>query len=473
MNIIPIILSGGSGVRLWPLSRKDYPKPYLPLVSNHTLLQETLLRLQGLDGLGTPIIVCNTNHRFLVAQQCQAIGTQAVILLEPVARNTCPAIVAAALYARLGADTENTSLLVLPADHNIQDIAAFHQSVKQALEHAKTGQLVTFGVVPTQANTGYGYIKANTFSTSQTAYPVETFVEKPDKATAQRYLATGGYFWNSGMFVFTINTLLNELNTHCASIVKAVTQSVAKAVKEFDFIRLDGVFFAQCPHVSIDYALLEKSNNVSVVPLNAAWSDVGTWSALHDVNPKNDNNNVIQGDVLTQETHNTYINAHHLVTTIGVDNLIIINTPDATLVANRDKADEVKNIVERLEKNNRNEAHSHCKTHRPWGWYDVIEQGEFFQVKKLHVNPHAKLSLQLHRQRAEHWVVVKGIATIINDEQRLTLLEGQSTYIPINTKHCLNNQSDQPLEVIEVQSGGYLGEDDIERFEDDYGRTNA
>ena len=470
MMITPVILSGGSGTRLWPLSRKQYPKQYLPLVGDNTMLQETILRLSGLDNLADPIIICNTDHRFLVAEQCQQIDIKnPTILLEPIGRNTAPAIAAAALQSINGSD--DAVLLVLSADHVIQDVEAFHQAINIASQHAQKGKLATFGIVPIDANTGYGYIKASK-GDNNGAHKVEEFVEKPDLETAKTYLEQGNYLWNSGMFMFKATTLIDDLTTHSPDIVVSVNNAVNNAAQDLDFIRLDKQAFESSPSDSIDYALMEKSDIVVVVPLDAQWNDIGSWSALHDIGTKDTNGNVIKGDVITQDTTNTYINAnHHMVATIGVDNLIIVDTPDATFIATQDKAQEVKSIVESLQANGRDEGGMHRKVCRPWGWYDSIESGKHFQVKRLHVNPGAKLSLQMHRKRAEHWVVISGVATVINGEKVLTLKEGESTYIPLGVTHALENKTNEPLEIIEVQSGTYLGEDDIVRFEDIYGRV--
>jgi mannose-1-phosphate guanylyltransferase/mannose-6-phosphate isomerase len=434
------------------------------------MLQETILRLGGLDNLTGPIIICNADHRFLVAEQCQQIDIiNPVILLEPVGRNTAPAIAAAALHSLK--QTDGAVLLVLSADHVIQDVDVFHQAINIACQQAQDGKLVTFGIVPTDANTGYGYIKMSKDNTDG-AYKVEEFVEKPNLETAQIYLEQGNYLWNSGMFMFKAATLIDELTTHSPDIVVSVNNAVNNAAQDLDFIRLDEQAFESSPSDSIDYALMEKSDNVVVVPLDAQWNDIGSWSALHDIGTKDVNGNVIKGDVIAQDTTNTYINAnHHMVATIGVDNLIIVDTPDATFIATQDKAQEVKSIVEFLQTNGRHESGIHRKVCRPWGWYDSIESGKNFQVKRLHVNPGAKLSLQMHHQRAEHWVVVSGVATAINGEDILTLKEGDSTYIPIGTTHGLENKTNEQLEIIEVQSGAYLGEDDIVRFEDIYGRV--
>ena len=483
ISIVPVILSGGSGTRLWPLSREQYPKQYLPLTGGSTMLQETMLRLNGIVDLSDPIIICNADHRFLVAEQCQQIDiVNPTILLEPVGRNTAPAIAAAALQSLKNSD--DSVLLVLSADHVIQDIQAFHDAINVARKQAQTGKLVTFGIVPTDAATGYGYIKLQgELSTSKrgrprvlkynndSAYNVEEFVEKPDLKTAQSYLEQDNYLWNSGMFMFRANTLIDELTTRSPDIVVSVKSAVNNAAQDFDFIRLDKVAFESSPSNSIDYALMEKSNNVVVVPLDADWNDIGSWSALYDIGVKDINGNVINGDVIIQDTTNTYINAsHHLVVTIGINNLIVVDTPDATFIATQDKAQEVKSIVEFMQDKNRCESGAHRKVYRPWGWYDSIGCGKHFQVKRLHINPGAKLSLQMHHKRAEHWVVVNGSAIVTNGNEMLTLTEGESTYIPIGVKHSLENKNNTPLEIIEVQSGTYLGEDDIIRYEDNYGR---
>jgi len=469
MQIIPVILSGGSGTRLWPLSRKQYPKQYLPLASDNTMLQETILRLSGLDSLLDPIILCNADHRFLVAEQCQQIDvTNPTILLEPVGRNTAPAIAAASLQSLK--TSNDTVLLVLSADHVIQDIDAFHEAINIAYNQAQEGKLATFGIVPTDANTGYGYIKASKDDVNG-AYKVEEFVEKPDLKTAEFYLEQGNYVWNSGMFMFKAEILIEELTVHSPGIVKAVGDAVNNATEDFDFIRLDKQAFESSPSDSIDYAIMEKSDNVVVVPLDAQWNDIGSWSALYDIGAKDDSGNVLKGDVIAKDTTNTYIYAsHHIITTVGVDNLVVIDTPDATFIASQDKAHEVKSVVESLQKKGRDEAHSNRKVYRPWGWYDSIEVGKYFQVKRLHINPGAKLSLQMHNKRAEHWVVVNGTATATNGVKVLTLKKGESTFIPNGVKHALENQTNKLLEIIEVQSGTYLGEDDIVRFEDRYGR---
>ena len=433
------------------------------------MLQETILRLDGLKDLQKPLIICNTEHRFLVAQQCQQIDTTSpTILLEPVSKNTAPAIAAAALQSIR--EYGDTVLLVLPADHHIEDIDALHQAIEIAIKHALDSKLVTFGIVPTDANTGYGYIESSK-ERYDGAYRVERFVEKPDQKTANQYLEKGNHLWNSGMFMFRASTLIDELTTHAPDIVLSVTKSIDKATQDLDFVRLGEQDFDLSPSDSIDYALMEKSDKCVVVPLDANWSDLGSFSSLYDASTKDNNANVIKGDVLAEKTNNSYIDTdNRLVATLGIENMIIIDTPDALLVASKDKSQDLAQIVEKLKLQNRDEQAYNRKVYRPWGWYDSIDSGNNFQVKRLHVNPKAKLSLQMHQQRAEFWVVVSGVATVTNGEKTTTLTKGQSTYIPIKTKHSIANLTDKALEIIEVQSGTYLGEDDIIRFEDVYGR---
>ena len=472
MKIIPVILAGGSGTRLWPLSRNQHPKQYLPLVTEKTMLQETLLRLNGLDNISEPIVICNSDHRFLVADQLQQINIiNPIILLEPIGRNTAPAISAAAFQSLK--EHENSILLVLSADHVIKDIESFHKAVEIAITQAVAGKLVAFGVLPQNPNTGYGYIRASKVK-QDGAFEVQEFVEKPSLNTAVSYLDQGNYYWNSGMFVFQTKNFIEELAIYSLEIIQATDKAVENANIDLDFIRLEEKSFKAAPSISIDYALMEKSKKVMVVPLDAGWSDIGSWAALYENGKKNKDGNVIHGDVFVEETINTYINASdHLVATIGVKDLIIVDTPNATLVASKDKAHEVSKIVEKLNQQKRDEQLSHRKVYRPWGWFDSIALGTHFQVKRLHVNSGAKLSIQMHHKRAEHWVVIRGVASVINGENIITLQEGESTYIPIKTKHSLENKTLEPLEVIEVQSGSYLGEDDIVRFEDIYGRVNS
>ena len=470
MGIIPIILSGGFGSRLWPLSREQYPKQYLPLSSEKTMLQETILRLSGFKNIEDPIIICNDEHRFLVAEQCQQIDIKnPTILLEPVGRNTAPAIAAGALHS-LKQD-KNATLLVLSADHVIQNIGVFHEVINQAYREAQDGKMVIFGITPTCANTAYGYIKAEC-KPHNGVYKVEKFVEKPNQKIAQSYFKQPNYFWNSGMFMFKANEVINEFTNHSPEILSSVKKALNQSKKDLDFIRLDKTEFETSPSISIDYALMEKSNNIMVIPLDAGWSDIGSWSALYDIGLKDIDGNVLKGDIISKDTTNTYIySPNHLIATVGLDNLIVVDTPDVTLITVKDRADEVKSIFKSLQNKGRYEINTNLKVYRPWGWYDIIETEKSFQVKRLHVKPGGKLSLQMHHKRAEHWVVVRGIATVTKGENIHLLTEGESTYIPIGTKHSLENKTNKKLEIIEVQTGTYLGEDDIVRFADIYDRV--
>jgi mannose-1-phosphate guanylyltransferase / mannose-6-phosphate isomerase len=473
--IIPVILSGGAGTRLWPLSRELYPKQLLPLVGEQTMLQETVTRLSGIAGMGEPLLVCNEHHRFLVAEQLRKIGVNpGAIVLEPVGRNTAPAVAVAALLAM--ADGSDPILLVLPADHVIRDGAALRSAVEGGVPLAKAGKLLTFGIVPNRAETGYGYIKAGTelpdSSGQPAAYAVASFVEKPDLTTAEGYLAAGEYYWNSGMFLFRASVFLRELERLSPEILAACRAAVAGAGRDLDFTRLDAAAFAACPGNSIDYAVMEKTKAAAVIPLEAGWSDVGSWSALWEVGAKDADGNVVKGDVLTQDVRNCYLHAGtRMLAAVGVENHIIVETGDAVLVAHRDRVQEVKAIVEQLKRQQRPEALLHRQVSRPWGDYECIDQAERFQVKRIRVKPGATLSLQMHHHRAEHWVVVSGTARITRGEEVFVLSENQSTFIPLGVQHRLENPGKIPLELIEVQSGSYLGEDDIVRFEDTYGRA--
>ena len=471
MTIIPVILAGGSGTRLWPLSRKYHPKQFLPLAGKKSMLQETLLRLQGLDQLTNPVIVCNNDHRFIVAEQLLQIKIKnSTILLEPSGRNSAPAIAAAAINIIKNNQHTDSVMLVLSADHVIENVDTFHAAIDIACLQAKLGKLVTFGIPPDGPNTEYGYIKYKKVK-KESFHKVISFIEKPNLDEAKKYILDGNYHWNSGMFMFKAETLVDELKIYCPNILSPVSTSVYESSNDLDFIRLERHAFESSPSDSIDYALMEKSKNVVVVPLNASWSDVGTWSALYDLGDKDGDGNVLKGDIFTENTTNCYIQSdRQFIGTIGLQDLIIINTRNATLISNKAESSKVKIIVDHLNKENRDEQNYHTKVHRPWGWYESIESGKHFQVKRLHVNPGAKLSLQMHHKRSEHWVVVKGIATATNGENILTLTEGESTFIPATIKHTLENCEDIDLELIEVQSGTYLGEDDIVRFEDSYGR---
>ena len=465
--MIPVILSGGSGTRLWPLSRGQYPKQFLPLVSKQTMVQETLARLDGLSGLQAPIAVCNEDHRFIMAEQLREISAHPkAIILEPVGKNTAPAVAVAALTA-----AENDVLLILPADHVIVDTAAFHNAVAQARKMAEQGYLVTFGIVPTEAQTGYGYIKGGDVLQEQ-AYNVAAFVEKPDKATATRYIESGDYYWNSGMFAFTAGTFLKELAKFNPNMLAVCQKALAAAKTDLDFTRLDKALFSTCPADSIDYAVMEKTDKAVVIPLSAGWNDVGSWSALWDVIPKDAAGNAISGDVLAVDSGNSFVYSENkLVAVIGIHDLVVVETSDAVMVASKDKVQQVKQIVDELKKQGRSEAQNHRKVFRPWGHYDSVDNGDRHQTKRIVVKPGAKLSMQKHHHRAEHWVVVKGTALVSKGDEQMLITENESTFIPLGVVHSLENPGVIPLEIVEVQSGSYLGEDDIVRFGDQYGRV--
>ncbi|GAA5141966.1 mannose-1-phosphate guanylyltransferase/mannose-6-phosphate isomerase [Thalassotalea piscium] len=471
MSVIPVILSGGSGTRLWPLSRKQYPKQLLNLAGGeYTMLQDTLKRVSHIDA---PIIVCNEDHRFMVAEQCHSMGiTPKSILLEPVARNTAPAIALAA-YQALSFD-QNAVIAVFPADHVITNAEAFQNALNIAIAEAQNNKLVTFGIVANKPETGFGYIKADK-SAKGLAYHVEKFVEKPDLATAQQYIESGDYFWNSGMFVFKAEVYLKALEQSNPKITRACEKSLKLAKTDLDFIRVDKEAFKQSPDDSIDYAVFEdaaeQSNNVRVVPMDAGWSDLGSWSALWDILDKDKNANAFVGDVISINSNNNLVHSpKKLVATIGLENLVIVDTDDALLIANKDQVQDVKKVVGQLKKYQRDEHLQHREVHRPWGCYDSIDNGKRYQVKRITVKSGASLSLQMHYHRAEHWVVVSGSALVQVGEKEQLLTENQSVYIPIGETHRLTNPGKLPLELIEVQSGSYLGEDDIVRFEDVFGR---
>ncbi|QEY15073.1 mannose-1-phosphate guanylyltransferase/mannose-6-phosphate isomerase [Cellvibrio sp. KY-GH-1] len=471
--IIPVVLAGGSGTRLWPMSRQHYPKQLLKLFGDKTMLQQTIARLDGVPNLAPPIVVCNEEHRFMVAEQLHEIGQpKASIILEPVARNTAPALALAALHARSLAD--NPILLVLSADHMIKDVSAFHSALNDAIVAALAGHLATFGVNPTRPETGYGYIKTHHDSkqADATFYPVTRFVEKPDLPTAERYLAEGCYYWNSGMFVFQTEVFLKELQEQSAEVVIAAEQAKVWSVQDLDFIRVDKDSFSQAPNISIDYALMEKSSNVVCVPFSAGWSDVGDWKSFWDLSDKDSAGNSIIGDGIDIGSSNTLVfSQDKLVATLGVNNLMIVNTPDAVLVADQSQAQQVKAIIAQIEKQKRSEHLQHREIYRPWGCYDAIDTGDRYQVNRIRVKPGGSLSLQVHHHRAEHWIVVKGTALVQKGDQNMLLSENESTYIPVGTKHRLSNPGKIPLEIIEVQSGPYLKEDDVIRYEDSYGRS--
>lgn len=467
--ILPVIMAGGSGSRLWPLSRQLNPKQLLKLSGEFSLLQQTLLRLQGLEAL-TPSIICNEDHRFMVSEQLRQLGVRgATVLLEPVGRNTAPAIALAALSAVENGD--DPMLLVLAADHYIADQIAFHRAVKSAICLAEQNKLVTFGVLPSCPETGYGYIQRGN-SLGAAGFKVARFVEKPDVARADDYLNSGDYYWNSGMFMFKSSVYLEALEKFRPDILVACKNALEQGRKDMDFCRVDAKAFAACPEDSVDYAVMEKTTEAAVVPLDAGWSDIGSWSALWEIGDKDGHGNVCKGDVLAFNTQNSLIHAEHkLVATVGVENLVVVETKDAVLVVHKDKVQDVKKVVEAIKNSGRHEHMNHREVYRPWGVYDSIEAGERYQVKRITVSPGAKLSVQMHHHRAEHWVVVSGTARVTNGEKTFLVTENESTFIPIGEVHALENPGKIPLELIEVQSGSYLGEDDIVRFEDHYGRV--
>lgn len=469
-TLYPVILSGGSGTRLWPLSRAALPKQLLALASDHSMLQETVLRLAGLPGLGKPLVVCNNEHRFLIAEQLREIDVEPMgLFLEPVGRNTAPAAAIAAL--RLVRQDPDAVMLMLPADHLIRDVPAFHAAVAEGLKAVGQGCLVTFGIVPDSPETGYGYIQQGGALDGANAYRVSRFVEKPDLAAAEDFVDAGDYFWNSGMFLFTCRQFLDELKQHCPEILTACEQALEASRKDLDFCRLDPDAFAACPSDSIDYAVMEKTANAAVVPTDIGWNDIGAWSALWEVGGRDPAGNVVRGDVWLEGVGNSLVRAEsRMVAAIGVQDLLIVETADAVLVADRSRAQDVKKVVEKLKQAGRSEHEFHTRVFRPWGWYEGIDAGDRFQVKRIAVKPGAALSLQMHHHRAEHWVVVRGTAKVTRGDETFLVSENESTYIPTGTKHRLENPGKVPLEMIEVQSGSYLGEDDIVRFEDTYGR---
>jgi mannose-1-phosphate guanylyltransferase/mannose-6-phosphate isomerase len=469
--MVPVILSGGAGTRLWPLSREMYPKQLLALTGKYTMLQDTAARLAGIAGAQPPIVVCNEAHRFTVAEQLRAMGIPATaILLEPAGRNTAPAVALAALKAlQMNPDA---TLVVAPADHVIRDVRAFQQAAAVAAAQAQEGKLVTFGILAHAPETGYGYIRRG--EGNGPAYPVAQFIEKPPLDVAQQFVASGDYFWNSGMFVFKAARYLAELKEFAPDILEASTAALRAATTDLDFVRIDRRAFEKCRSESIDYAVMEKTKDAVVLPLDAGWSDVGSWSSLFDASPADEEGNVLRGDVMVHDTHDCYVHStSRLVTAVGMDDHIIVETKDAVLVAPKERVQDVKELVARLKKSGRSESSLHREVFRPWGSYDSIDNGERFQVKRLSVKPGGVLSLQMHHHRAEHWIVVQGTARITCDEKTFLLSENESTYIPIGAKHRIENPGKVPLHIVEVQSGTYLGEDDIVRLEDNYGRQGT
>ncbi|WP_421270459.1 mannose-1-phosphate guanylyltransferase/mannose-6-phosphate isomerase [Aeromonas taiwanensis] len=463
MTILPVIMAGGSGSRLWPLSRELYPKQFLKLDNDLTMLQSTVSRLSGLD-CSSPLVICNEEHRFLVAEQLRFLGKLSNnIILEPEGRNTAPAIALASLAA-LQTSEEDPLLLVLAADHVIRDEKAFLASIKRAIPHAASGELVTFGIVPTHAETGYGYIRRG--SEKHDGYAVSEFVEKPDAATAKCYFTSGEYYWNSGMFLFRASKFLSELNAFRPDIYSACSNAVGTINPDLDFIRVEKNAFLSCPSDSIDYAVMEKTSDAVVIPLDAGWSDVGSWSSLWEISDKDDIGNVFRGDVMQHVSQNNYVFAESsLVSLVGVENLVVVQTKDAVLVAHQDKVQDVKKIVNDLKAAGRSEHRVHREIYRPWGRQDAIDKGEGYEVKRITVKPGERLSLHMHHHRAEHWIVVSGTAKVTNGSEVFFIAENESTFISIGTIHGLENPGKIPLELIEVRSGSYLGEDDIVRVE--------
>jgi mannose-1-phosphate guanylyltransferase / mannose-6-phosphate isomerase len=469
--LIPVILSGGAGTRLWPLSREMYPKQLLALTGKQTMLQDTAVRLAGIAGASAPIVVCNDAHRFTVAEQLRALDVKAsAIMLEPAGRNTAPAVALAALKAlEISADAV---ILIAPADHVIRDVKVFQQASAVAIAQAQAGKLVTFGIVAHAPETGYGYIRRG--NGPGPTYPVAQFIEKPQLQVAQQFVASGDYYWNSGMFVFRADRYLAELAAFAPDILEGSKAAYKAAEADLDFVRIDKTEFAKCRSESIDYAVMEKTKDAVVLPLDAGWSDVGSWSSLFDALPADEEGNVLQGDVMVHDTHDCYVHStSRLVAAVGLDDCIIVETKDAILVAPKNRVQDVKELVGMIKKSGRTESSLHREVFRPWGSYDSIDNGDRFQVKRLSVKPGGVLSLQMHHHRAEHWIVVQGTARITCNEKTFLLSENESTYIPIGATHRIENPGKVPLHIVEVQSGSYLGEDDIVRYEDNYGRKGT
>ena len=472
-QLVPVILSGGSGSRLWPLSRAQRPKQFLALTGDSSLFQQTLERVCDIEGHQaqlSPIVVANTDHRFLVAEQCREMAIEPMsLILEPVARNTAPAIAVAAMAAMQRAD--DPVMLVLPSDHTFSDVAALHRAVGVGLLAAQSGSMVVFGITPTYPETGYGYVKARK-ADDHGVHAVEAFVEKPNLGLARSYIEQGGYYWNSGMFMFRASVYLQELTRHRPEMVKACQGAWDESTIDLEFVRLNKEAFASSPSDSIDFAVMEKTNKAVVIPLDAGWSDVGAWSAVWQVQDRDTSGNAIKGDVLIESSTNSYVNAQsRMVAIVGMDNVVVVETSDAVLVMNKDKSQDVKKLVDQLKSSKRSEVDLHREVFRPWGSYDSIDHGKRFQVKRITVKPSAKLSVQMHHHRAEHWVVVSGTARVRVGDKTQLITENQSVYIPVGEVHSLENPGKVPLHLIEVQTGSYLGEDDIVRFEDLYGRA--
>ena len=473
--LLPVILCGGTGTRLWPLSRASYPKQYWALAHNaeDTLLQLTQRRLNGLPGLGSPILICNEDHRFIVAEQMRQLGVEPEsILLEPMGRNTAPAVCVAALRAT--ARGEDPLLLVLAADHVIREPEKFRATVEAGIPAAEAGRLVTFGIVTTAPETGYGYIESAEALNAASPVPIARFVEKPDRATAEQFLASGRFTWNSGMFLFRASAMLAELERLAPELVSCCRSALEHDTPDLQFLRLEREAFAQCPSVALDVAVMERTPLGSVLPLDAGWSDVGSWSALWETADQDENGNVLRGRVISEGSRNCYLRSEHrLVVGLGVENLVVVETDDAVLIAERSQAQNVKAIVQQLEADGSSEGKAHRRIYRPWGHYTSIVEGSRWQVKRISVKPGASLSLQMHHHRAEHWVVVRGTALVEKNGVEELIGENQSTYIPLGAQHRLSNPGKIPVEMIEIQSGAYLGEDDIVRLEDVYGRSTA
>jgi mannose-1-phosphate guanylyltransferase/mannose-6-phosphate isomerase len=475
--ILPVILAGGSGTRLWPLSRALYPKQLIRLVDQHTMLQNTILRLDGLDAVANPVVVCNDEYRFMVAEQLRQINVQAgSIILEPVGRNTAPALAVAAIKAMKTGD--DPVLLILPADHHIQLSGQFQRMVSAGYQHALAGRLITFGIVPDTPETGYGYIKIGDplaiDGTDVQAVTIAAFVEKPDLKTAKQYVASKAYCWNSGMFMFKASQVLEALDRFAPDMVIACRQAVDKGKSDLDFFRLEKTAFSACPSDSIDYAVMEKTDRGAMLPMAAGWNDLGSWEALWQVGEKDDLNNVVKGDVVLHDVGESYLHAEsRLVAAVGLKDHIVVETSDAVMISPRDRVQDVKGLVDRLKANDRQETRTHKRVYRPWGTVDLLVAGARFQVNRITVKPGGVLSLQKHFNRSEHWIVVRGSALVTKADKQIVLKEDSSTYISAGIAHRLENPGKIPLELIEVQTGGYIGEDDITRLEDLYGRHRA